>query len=204
MTKNPTRSEEVLDFWFGDALQLDWPATDRSALWFGGGAAQDALITQRFGPLVEHALNGGLYDWEEQLPTRMALIVVLDQFTRNVFRGQARAFAGDDRAQKLVLQSLALMQDAQLPRVGRVFLYMPLMHAERRVLQDECVARFTHLLASTTPELRDTLASHLRHAYQHFDIVKQFGRFPHRNATLGRVSTPEEIEYLKDGPRFGQ
>ena len=88
--------------------------------------------------------------------------------------------------------------------MGRVFLYMPLMHAENRALQDECVARFTHLLATTTPELRDTLAGNLRFAYQHLDIIKKFGRFPHRNAALGRVSTPEEEAFLKDGPRFGQ
>ena len=158
MTDITTRPQEVLDFWFGDGLLRDWPTSDRNALWFGGGAAQDALITQNFGALVESALGGGLHDWEAQLASRLALIVVLDQFTRNIFRGQARAFAGDGRAQQLVLQSLALAQDAELPRVGRVFLYMPLMHAERLELQDECVARFTHLLATTTPELRDTLA----------------------------------------------
>src|SRR3990167_925674 len=204
MTDITTQPQEVLDFWFGDGLLHDWPTSDRSALWFGGGAAQDALITQNFGALVESALGGGLHDWEAQLESRLALIVVLDQFTRNVFRGQARAFAGDGRAQKLVLQSLALAQDAELPRVGRVFLYMPLMHAENRALQDECVARFTHLLATTTPELRDTLAGNLRFAYQGVEIIKKFGRFPHRNAALGRVSTPEEEAFLKDGPRFGQ
>ena len=204
MTNITTQPQEVLDFWFGDGLLHDWPTSDRSALWFGGGAAQDALITQNFGALVESALGGGLHDWEAQLESRLALIVVLDQFTRNVFRGQARAFAGDGRAQKLVLQSLALAQDAELPSVGRVFLYMPLMHAESLALQDECVARFTRLLASTTPELHDTLTSNLRFAYQHLDIIRKFDRFPHRNAALGRVSTPEEEAFLADGPRFGQ
>lgn len=195
---------EVLEFWFGDRLVADWPATDRNALWFGGGAEQDALIRQRFGARVDSALEGGLYEWEAQLASRVALILLLDQFSRNVYRGQARAFAGDGRAQKLVLQTLALAQDAELPRVGRVFLYMPLMHAESLALQDECVMRFTHLLATTTPELRDTLASNLRFAQQHNDIIQQFGRFPHRNAALGRETTPEEAEFLKNGPRFGQ
>jgi uncharacterized protein (DUF924 family) len=204
MTDTTPQTQEVLDFWFGDGLLRDWPTTDRNALWFGGGTAQDALITQRFGPLVESALGGGLCDWESGLESRLALIVVLDQFARNVFRGQARAFAGDGRAQTLVLQTLALAQDAELPSVGRVFLYMPLMQAESLALQEECVARFTRLLASTTPELHDTLASNLRFACQHLDIIKKFDRFPHRNAAVGRVSTPEEEAFLTDGPRFGQ
>ncbi|MDO9132863.1 MAG: DUF924 family protein [Hydrogenophaga sp.] len=204
MTDTTPQTQEVLDFWFGDGLLRDWPTTDRNALWFGGGTAQDALITQRFGPLVESALGGGLCDWESGLESRLALIVVLDQFARNVFRGQARAFAGDGRAQTLVLQTLALAQDAELPSVGRVFLYMPLMHAESLALQEECVARFTRLLASTTPELHDTLASNLSFACQHLDIIKKFDRFPHRNAAVGRVSTPEEEAFLTDGPRFGQ
>mgnify|MGYP006169148045 CR=1 FL=1 len=204
MTDITTQPQEVLDFWFGDGLLRDWPATDRNALWFGGGTAQDALITQRFGPLVESALGGGLCDWESKLESRLALIVVLDQFTRNVFRGQARAFAGDGRAQKLVLQTLALAQDAELPSMGRVFLYMPLMHAENLALQDECVARFQRLVDSSPDTLRDKLASNLRFAVLHRDIVAQYGRFPHRNAVLGRTTTPEENAFLKDGPRFGQ
>ncbi|OGB19591.1 MAG: hypothetical protein A3E51_13955 [Burkholderiales bacterium RIFCSPHIGHO2_12_FULL_67_38] len=195
---------EVLDFWFGDALQSDWPADDRNALWFGGDSALDQQITERFGPLVNAALDGGCQAWEASPETRLALIVLLDQFPRNVFRGQPRAFAGDARAQQLVLQTLALGQDAALPRVGRVFLYMPLMHAEHLDLQDECVSRFSALLEGATPELRDTLAGNLRFAHLHRDIIATYGRFPHRNAALGRVNTPAEEAFLTNGPRFGQ
>ena len=194
----------VLDFWFGDALRSDWPADDRHPLWFGGGAAQDQQITERFGPLVQAALAGDCQDWEAGLETRLALILVLDQFPRNMFRGQPRAFAGDARAQQLVLQTLGLGQDAGLPRVGRVFLYMPLMHAEHLGLQDECVSRFTALHEGATPELRDALANHLRFAHLHRDIVAAHGRFPHRNAALGRANTPAEEAFLTNGPRFGQ
>lgn len=195
----------VLDFWFGDALlQRDWPEQDHSTLWFGGGPELDAQITARFGPLVDAALDGGLFDWEASLHRRLALIVLLDQLARNVHRGTARAFAGDGRAQKLVLQTLALTQDAELPRMGRVFLYMPLMHAESVALQHECVRLFTALWEGSPPELRDTLAGNLRSARQHHDIIEKFGRFPHRNAALGRASTPEELTFLQDGPRFGQ
>ncbi|MDP2416589.1 MAG: DUF924 family protein [Hydrogenophaga sp.] len=197
-------AQDVLSFWFADGLQHGWPSTSLNDLWFGGSAAQDEHIRQRFGPLVAEALNGGLSDWETSISTRLALIVVLDQFTRNVHRGQARAFAGDPRAQQLVLHTLAQGQDTALPTVGRVFLYMPLMHAENLALQDECVARFTQLGQTAPPELRDTLAGNLRFAQQHRDIVAQHGRFPYRNAALGRETTPEETEFLKNGPRFGQ
>lgn len=200
---NPT-AQDVLSFWLGDGLLYDWPSTDHSSLWFGGGATQDEQIRHRFGALVDEALSGGLADWEANINTRLALIIVLDQFTRNVYRGQARAFAGDPRAQQLVLQTLTMGQNTLLPRVGRVFLYMPLMHAEDLALQDECVARFTHLLNTATPERREALASNLRFAQQHRDIVAQYGRFPYRNAALGRENTPAETEFLKNGPRFGQ
>jgi len=203
-TPHTATAQDVLSFWFGDGLQHDWPSTDHNALWFGGGTVQDEHIRQRFGPLVDEALSGGLSNWEAQLDTRLALTIVLDQFTRNVHRGQARAFAGDPRAQQLVMQTLATQQDTQLPRVGRVFLYMPLMHAENLALQDVCVARFTHLLNTAPPERRDTVAGNLRFAQQHRDIVAQYGRFPYRNAALGRTNTPEETEFLKNGPRFGQ
>ncbi len=196
--------DDVLTFWFGDALTSDWPAQDRSDLWFGGGAALDATITQRFGPLVDRALDGGLRHWESPMPARLALVIVLDQLARNVHRGQARAFDGDGRAQRLVLQSLALAQDTELPRMGRLFFYMPLMHAESVALQYECVARLEALAHGSPPEVLEHLQGNLRSARQHRDIVEQFGGFPHRNAALGRTSTPAEAAFLQDGPRFGQ
>lgn len=197
-------AQDVLAFWLGDGLLNDWPSTDHHPLWFGGQAAHDQQITQRFGARVDEALAGGLTDWEEALHSRLALIILLDQFARNVYRGQARAFAGDARAQQLVRATLARQQDRLLPRVGRVFLYMPLMHAEDLALQNECVERFSDLVNTATEERRDTLASNLRFAHQHRDIIATHGRFPYRNAVLGRPSTPAEIEFLKNGPRFGQ
>jgi uncharacterized protein (DUF924 family) len=200
----PPGPDDILDFWFGDGLALGWPSDDRSALWFGGGAALDAQIQQRFGTRVDQAVDGGLTDWEQPIHARLALVILLDQFTRNVHRGQARAFAGDGRAQRLVLQSLALEQDAALPTVGRVFFYMPLMHAESPTLQDQCVLLFEKLVRQSPPELQAKLAGNLRAAREHADIVARFGRFPHRNAVLGRANTPEEDAFLAHGPRFGQ
>jgi uncharacterized protein (DUF924 family) len=196
--------QDVLDFWFGDGLQHDWPSQDLNPLWFGGGAEQDDQIRQRFGALVASALSGGLSEWESALTTRLALVIVLDQFSRNVHRSQAQAFAGDARAQQLVLATLAAREDETLARVGRVFLYMPLMHAEDIALQARCVERFTALHDNSPPALREKLASNLRFAREHRDTVARFGRFPHRNAALGRESSDAELAFLKTGPRYGQ
>lgn len=200
----PILPEAVLYHWFGDGLAHGWPSDDRNPLWFGGGSAVDADITRRFGSGVAQALAGGLSDWEGPLHHRLALILLLDQFSRNVYRGQARAFAGDGRAQRLVLQTLALAEDETLPTVGRVFLYMPLMHAESVALQHECLTRFEALAQHSPPELARRLQGNISAARQHLEIIERFGRFPHRNAALGRTSTPAELAFLTDGPRFGQ
>lgn len=200
----PTGAHDVLDYWFGDALTLGWPSQSRSALWFGGGKAVDSEIAARFGTLVEQALQGGLREWESEPLSRLALVIVLDQFTRNVFRGQAQAFAGDSRAHQLVLGALDRGWDAQLPLAAKVFLLMPLMHAEDLSAQEKCVQQFEALLASAPPERRKDLQGNLDFARQHRDIIVQFGRFPYRNQALGRTDTPEEEVFLRDGPRFGQ
>ncbi|WP_291213768.1 DUF924 family protein, partial [Hydrogenophaga sp.] len=167
----PPTASDVLDFWFGDGLQLDWPSQDHNELWFGGGPAQDEVIRQRFGPLVDEALNGGLIEWETEPRTRLALIVLLDQLSRNVHRGQRRAFDGDARAQRLTRRSIAEGMDTTLTPAGCVFLYMPLMHAEHLELQEECVAHFQRLVDSSPQALRDKLNSNLRFAVVHRDIV---------------------------------
>jgi len=201
--KSPT-AQDVLDFWLGDGLERGWCSDRRDDLWFGGGTDLDARIRERFGALVEQALEGGLVDWEARIDTRLALVLLLDQFTRNVYRGQARAFSGDARAQQLSLEAHASGMDAEFATVGMVFLSMPLMHAEDAALQAESVLRFQRLLDTCAPELRETLERNLEFARLHRDIVARFGRFPYRNEVLGRASTPAEEDFLKDGPRFGQ
>ena len=195
---------EVLDFWLGDGVSKEWPTQDFGKRWFGGGAELDAEISARFGNNVEAAVGGGLQDWEQPPLNRLALVILLDQFTRNVFRGQAKAFAGDARAQQLVLEALAAGDDLQLPWAGRIFLYMPLMHAESLALQDECVARFTRLQADAPDSLKQRFQGNIDFARQHRDIIARFGRFPYRNAALRRIDTAEEKDFLLKGPRFGQ
>ena len=194
----------VLDFWFGDGLQRPWPSDDRSKLWWGGGPELDQTINTQFGPQVHSAVAGGLQEWESEPLQRLALIILLDQFARNVFRGQAQAFSGDGRTQQLVRQWLDLNRDHALPPVARAFTYMPLMHAENLVHQDECVHRFTQLQADVPADIQHHIDGHLKSAVQHRNIIAQFGRFPHRNQVLGRVSTEAETAFLTHGPRFGQ
>ncbi len=194
----------VLDFWLGDGLLHGWPSKDMGDRWFGAGAALDHEIAERFGRLVTQALGGGLGDWARTPPSRLALVVLLDQLPRNIHRGTAQAFAGDARAQTLALDALGRDEDAALPWVGRVFLYMPLTHAEDLGLQARCVERFERLLSEAPAALRKTLQGSLRFARAHRDIIERFGRFPHRNEVLGRTSSAAEREFLKSGPRFGQ
>jgi uncharacterized protein (DUF924 family) len=203
-TRQPEGPESVLEFWFGDGLRLGWPSDNRSKLWWGGGPELDETVNTRFGGRVHEALAEALQCWANEPLSRLALVILLDQFTRNVFRGKARAFSGDAMAQSLVMQALDMTMDQRLPWVGRMFLYMPLMHAENLTLQDECVKRFTALQAEVPQALKQTLDGNLKFALEHRDIIAEFGRFPYRNQALGRLNSPEEDGFLKHGPRFGQ
>ena len=195
---------DILDFWLGDGLVLGWPTRNLNERWFRGGAALDQAIKARFDADVLLAVQGGLQNWENELHSRLALVILLDQFTRNVFRGTGRAFEGDARAQQLTLQTLARQENLQLPWVGRLFMYMPLMHAETAALQDKSVASFSKLVADAPAALKPRLQGNLDFAHHHQSIISHFGRFPYRNAALGRTSTPEEKNFLLSSPRFGQ
>lgn len=188
--------QPVLDFWFGDGLVNDWPSTSRAGFWFRADPALDAEIRERFEPLVEAALWNELVDWEAKPLSRLALVVLLDQFTRNIHRGTPRAYAGDHRAVTLVVEGMARDMDRRLPRVGQAFFYMPLMHAEDESLQEECVRRFETLLAEAPESMHADIRLHLDVARKYREIIRRFGRFPHRNRLLERESTPEEREWL--------
>jgi uncharacterized protein (DUF924 family) len=184
-----TQPREILDFWFADRDDAGQPAYRDQ--WFKRDDAFDAQIAQRFGAIVERALagelDGELAGWADSAEGALALVILLDQFPRNLFRGTARAFAGDARALRLAKQAIAQGFDRQLPRYNRMFLYLPFEHSEHLADQDRSVALFAALDD-------DNVA---RYAVAHRDIVARFGRFPHRNAALGRPSTPEETEFLK-------
>lgn len=189
----PAAARDVLAFWFGAA---DDPARDRPrAQWFVKDAAFDARIRERFGALIEQALAGALEAWGAPAASAecaLAQIVVLDQFTRNVFRGSARAFAGDARALAAARALVASGRDRTLPGVQRQFVYLPFEHAEDLATQRESLRLFAQL-ERDAPEVGQLLSW----AQQHHDIVARFGRFPHRNAALGRASTAEEEAFLQ-------
>lgn len=184
---------EVLAFWFGEPS-----ATVARAEWFRKDAAFDAQIRDRFGDTVEAALQGGLRAWDATPAGALARIVVLDQFTRNAFRDTPRALAGDALAHGAAAALADRGADRQLPPLQRWFAYLPFEHAEDLAAQQRALQLFAQL-AADTPALADAWAW----AKKHHAVIARFGRFPHRNAILGRASTAEEIEFLRQpGSRF--
>jgi uncharacterized protein (DUF924 family) len=203
------RAREILRFWFGRTLPGPREIGERMAFWFDGAdpvqASTDVLIRERFGDAVEGALRGEFDAWATTPHRRLALVLLLDQFPRNIHRGTSGAFAGDLRALALALEGLQLGADAALAPVERIFFYMPLQHSESLDAQLESVAAYRRLLAEAPTDLQPTFATCLDYAERHLAIIQRFGRFPHRNAVLGRVSTAEEAAWLTaSGERFGQ
>lgn len=189
MTSSPAPRDveiaKVLDFWFRELAPADW---------FNAGEALDATVRARFGVLHERAIAGGLADWAQSARGRLALVLVLDQFSRHIHRGTAKAFAADPHAQELVLDGIAAGMDEALGLSERHFFYMPLMHAEDPALQRRSIEEFT--------KLRDFLDNVLEFARSHAADIAEFGRFPYRNEALGRTSTEAEKALLakRQGP----
>ena len=195
--------QPLLDWWFGAAETAGEVAAQRNRLWFGYRAEQDEQARRLFGEPCAAALAGGLQDWAEQPEGRLALILLLDQLPRMIHRGTPQAFAGDARARSLLREGLERGFDTGLAPIQRVFAYLVLEHAEDPALQDEAVARFTGLRDQASSAERELFAGFLDFAERHRDVIRRFGRFPHRNLTLGRPSTAEELAFLdKPGSRF--
>ena len=173
------RQDEILDFWFRELTPEQW---------FQDGEQLDSTIAARFGELHEEAVSGRLESWAATPLGRLALILVLDQFSRNIHRGTARAFETDAKAQQLTLDGIAAGMDEKLAFAQRQFFYMPLMHAEDPVLQAKSIERFTALKAYAEMTLK--------FAESHRAEVERFGRFPHRNEAIGRASSAEERDHI--------
>ena len=184
----PNRAEEVLAFWFG---QEDDPEYGQFRdEWFRKDPELDARITARFADLYEEAAAGELDGWREDAASCLALVIVLDQFPRNMFRGDGRTHAEDDRALGAAEYAVEHALDRELPAFQRMFLYMPFMHSESVEDQRRSVELFERLAGEKgAPDV-------VSYAVGHRDIVERFGRFPHRNEILGRETTPEEAVFL--------
>lgn len=182
--------QDVLDFWF---LAPCEPGHLRPRqAWFQKSAAFDAEILSRFGAQIEAAVAGGLRAWDAHPEGTLARILLLDQFTRNVWRGTARAFSGDALARAAAQRLVATGLHLALRPAQRVFAYLPFEHAEDLVLQHRCVALYEDLARAAGPEYK----GYVDYAERHRDVIARFGRFPHRNAQLGRPSTAEELAFL--------
>ncbi|HXG18626.1 MAG TPA: DUF924 family protein [Methylomirabilota bacterium] len=184
-------AEEILTFWFGDLRDDEAYYEERRKLWFASDPRIDQDIKNRFLSNYEHAVAGQLQRWRDTPRTTLALILLFDQFPRNMFRGDPQAFATDAQARALTLDLIQTGADVQLHPVERMFVYMPLMHSEDLTHQRQAVTLFRQL-AQDNPRVNA-----VSYAERHLEIIERFGRFPHRNAILGRSSTPEELDFLR-------
>ena len=198
-------AQDVLDFWFSDSA-LDTPTVDsRMDRWFSSEPELDAEIEAQFGELVERASAEELTAWAEEPESRLTLIILLDQFRRNIHRGTSAAFALDGVALKLCVEGTIAGVHEQLTPEQQVFFFMPLQHTESLKIQDKSVSIYNALAESVTGTLRETFATCAHFAELHRDIIAEFGRFPHRNVILGRENSSAEANYLSaDAPLFGQ
>jgi uncharacterized protein (DUF924 family) len=201
---NTAAINDIHDFWFGELDEAGMCDQDHQRLWFTASPETDAHCRSRFGELVAQALRGDLDGWVDSGWSHgdqglVTLVLLLDQFTRNIYRDTAAAFAGDPAALALAQRAIETGRYQRLPAIHQVFLYMPLEHCEDPEIQDECVTLFEELSAVTGSE---QVAGFTRYALAHRDVIAQFGRFPHRNAILGRESTPAELAYLEQHGGF--
>jgi uncharacterized protein (DUF924 family) len=203
--KDQQRIDAILAFWFKEQA-LTAPQIDRRMdVWFGEDEVFDLECKKDFAEDVEMASAGELDHWADQPRGRLALILLLDQFRRNIYRNTAKAFEMDKAALKLCVEGARDKKDKGLTPIQQAFFYMPLQHTESRKVQEKAVDIFNRLADAVSPTYRETFETMAQFAELHRDIVERFGRFPHRNGLLGRENTPEEDEYLAgDSPDFGQ
>ena len=185
--------DSILMFWFGPLDGQGLSKAEQHGLWFKSSPSTDEEISELFGATVDKAIRGQLDSWASSERGLMALILLLDQFTRNIHRGTPDAFSGDSSALALARAAIAENRHLKMPLIHRVFLYLPLEHSETVEDQDRCVALFEEMTAATDLE---QMTGFTRYAAAHRDVIAQFGRFPHRNPILGRESTPAEEAYI--------
>lgn len=202
-----TRREQILAYWFGPEVDDVEIIDKRASFWFPSAEtspAIDAYLRGEFGDEFERACRGELAHWTAEPRGRLALILLLDQFPRNLFRDQAAAFAHDPAALAVAEEGLARGDDRALRAIERVFFYMPFMHSETLEVQRRSVALYSELLDEAPPAARSGFELVLAQAREHFVVIERFGRYPHRNASLGRSSTREELRFLETEPQPGR
>ena len=200
-----SRAEEIVAWWFegGDDASAIGPGTPCYQRWFRGGAAVDAQVTSLFAVDVAQARAGACDAWRGTARGELALMLLLDQFPRHIHRGQAAAFASDAQALRIARECIAARRDEQLALIERVFIYLPIQHSEQIDDHELAFERFRSLVARARETGAGVLAfceGSIGEQQEHFDTLRKFGRYPYRNAALGRSSTPAELEYLARRP----
>ena len=189
--------ETILEYWFGSDPDDAAVAENRSSLWWSKNPKTDDEIRNRFRQLLLAAESGNLEDWQSSVGGRLALILLTDQFPRNIYRGTPAAFRFDRIALNLSLKGLESGLDKGLRHIHRVFFYLPLEHSENLEHQQRCVRLFRNLAREVSVDLKPVFERYVDYAIRHQVIIERFGRFPHRNLILGRQSTSEEIQFLE-------
>lgn len=196
---------QIVEFWLASSTDGPDIARGRRDFWYKGGAEIDAEIEARFGALIPQACDGRLADWQTSSDGALALVLLLDQFTRNLFRSTPDAYLGDPHAFKVVTAAIDAGLDRELGPVPRIWLYHPFHHSELIGEQDRGLGLLERLRSESPTEWHPYIERSIKGWTRHRNIVSRFGRFPHRNDVLGRESTPEELTFLQtDGESFGQ
>jgi len=191
------RGQDVLNYWFGPLENNDSFPKDRASLWFVKSDQTDREIEQRFSNDLDRAAAGDYDSWKKSPRGRLALVILMDQMSRNIHRGTPRAFATDKDALKLALEAVETGEDKKLFLIERAFLYMPLEHSEDSEIQELSIQKFSELVQEAPEHCKSAYETFLSYAEAHKRVIDRFGRYPHRNEILGRQSTSEEIEFLK-------
>lgn len=194
----------ILDFWFGPLDGDGLPERSYREQWFTENRRLDRAMRRRFSSMVLLASEEGLDHWRSEPGGALAEILLLDQFSRNLYRRTAMAFRNDPLAQRLAREGVAEGRELALAPIQRAFFYMPYQHAENREIQREGLVLYEQLERAAQGRLRDVLSQFHSSARQHAEIIERFGRFPHRNRLLGRRSTAAETAFMEDGATFGQ
>jgi uncharacterized protein (DUF924 family) len=193
------QAESILEYWFGTEADDVVAAKQHADLWWKKNPEVDKEIGERFGSLLEAAVNGSLNDWLADTRGRLAMIILADQFSRNIYRGTPRSFASDSFARAWCMAGLEIGADRMLRPIERVFFYLPMEHSESLDDQYRSVTLCKELAESVPEAHRELFDGYLNYAVRHCEIVERFGRFPHRNALLGRRPTNDEQAYLEAG-----
>ncbi|MFT4562520.1 MAG: hypothetical protein ACI9BW_002266 [Gammaproteobacteria bacterium] len=196
--------EDLLRFWFTNAPRDPAKVTKQFNLWFNTTADFDRRINEKFSAMLEHAIAGNLDQWATTARGSLALIILFDQITRTIYRGEARAFECDHRALEIAENSIASGFDLEVEFIERLMFYLPFEHGEDIEIQNKCGAYFQMLDDIAPPGFKSITQSCVKSGSEHRDVIKRFGRFPHRNKTLGRHSTVEEIAWASDHHGWGQ